>query len=566
MLNAYISSSENLEGDGGDFCERLKQTKIFGDELLPNLVESASSGFSKESERSDPKYYDHVDNVFQHSDSHPCLNHRKYFHGFAYTASICSHLLPKDDNIVLAVVLSKWDDIMGPQTLHIWLQEDSEQIYNSAHLKQEFPPNNHFRESVSESSRNENSHSKSPVSLCELSEDSSLLSAVKYVTNHTVNCLTVSGNFGSSNSWVEKGTSFFAVPDINIVFLSLLFQVREQKTSVPYSIALIVNYEHYDYFRRLRVLCLQWLRRIALRFHISLSKISTAPEFCIWKNLDDWILQFCSLLVQLKQCGLQAAPYQVPFDVIETKILRRALTSHLQTFGSSVVIGKNSSEVNTVIAFLAMFLEENERYSTSLVDPSRKCSFNMGLKLQGLVLDEFGGRDLASVELIANPIPVTIIDLTVGDIPSAVKQSSHFHFHSLTQQEIYKQEYRFLNKDNGCSEDHESVMHSVRENGKLVEDIIMELKVLPLQHWEKYISMFLARLNHLALTLLNLVSWVKKTGGGVMKLPGEGKTVSLMKYLKRTLKVKEPDFLIILSKAEELRPGTYAFVMGVDHS
>nr|CAD7440878.1 unnamed protein product [Timema bartmani] len=50
--------------------------------------------------------------------------------------SLCSFILPPaDDGIISAVVLSKWDDIMGPQTIYAWMcsnsQLEDEQALNS---------------------------------------------------------------------------------------------------------------------------------------------------------------------------------------------------------------------------------------------------------------------------------------------------------------------------------------------------------------------------------------------------------------------------------------------------
>ncbi|XP_071439088.1 guanine nucleotide exchange factor C9orf72-like isoform X2 [Hetaerina americana] len=479
--------------------------------------------------------------------------------------------------------MSRWDDIVGPKTVRVWFQEQSHEDMglpivfsrdgsdkesNDMGVKSKVPLSSEACNTEIVYSNKQEYHPGESGNIASQSElvDSNLFSAIKYVTNHTVNCLAVAreSDAASSSCLQEKGTSFFAVPDVNLVFLSLMFLVKEGNTHVPYSFALITSYENYEYFLQLRSLCLQWLRRIAFRFHTLLVKNSCTFDTSLWKNLNEWIMDFCKMLVEVKQSSLDTMSFQISGNVVKSKIIKRALTSHLQTFGSSVVIGETADSINNMIAFLGLFLDDTDKHSSCLIDPLRKYSYHMGLKLQGLLLDEYGGRDLASLELMSNPIPVTVIDLTVGDSFGAVKQTSNFHSYLVNQQEMYRNEYRFLNQGNGSSLDHESVMQNVRETGRLVNDAIRDLEFLPVVYWETYIKTFRRRLNCLALSLLSLVSWMRNTGnqGGLIKFPGESRGgITLAKYLKNTLRLDDADFLVVLSAAEKLKPGIYIYVL-----
>ncbi|XP_046405999.1 guanine nucleotide exchange C9orf72-like [Ischnura elegans] len=494
-----------------------------------------------------------------------------------------SYSLPESECGVLAVVMSRWDDIVGPKTVRVWFQEvvgeplaypmEMPDFSKESNLMgtsdSAVPVEYRVSQSLGMGGKHfmgQASHFGGAGNIGNSSEyaESDIFSAIKYVTNHTVNCLSVSadGNSAENDYLNEKGTSFYVVPDVNLVFISLMFLVKEGRILVPYSIAIIASYDNYHYFLRLRGLCLLWLRRIAFRFNTLLTKNSSSFDSSLWNKVNEWILDFCNMLIEVNRTGLGTQTL-TSGRAVDLKIMKRALTSHLQTFGSSVVIGKTAEDINDVLCFLGLFLNEADRYSTCLMDPLRKYSYHMGLKLQGLLLDEYGGRDLASLELMSNPMPVTVIDLTVGEAVGAVKQTSNFHSYLVGGQEMFRHEYRFLNEENGSSEDHESVMINVRESGKLVSDAVKDMELLPAEHWGVYIKTFLRKLNRLAMSLLSLISWLRSTGneGDLIQFPGESRGgITLEKYLKDTLRLENADFLVVLSVAENLKPGTYIYV------
>lgn len=166
-------------------------------------------------------------------------------------SSSVSYIFPSvEDNIVSAVVLSKWDDIMGPQTVHVWLKDDAD----ARSLDTKSTLGHH-------TIRN----------MC-------LAKSVKYVTVHTVNCTGLnpvsSANCGSAPVEVGQGSNgLFIVPELDLIAQSLVFQLQDHQLSVPYSLAVTVSYQHYSYFLHLRQLCQHWLQRMAARLHAILMKV-----------------------------------------------------------------------------------------------------------------------------------------------------------------------------------------------------------------------------------------------------------------------------------------------------
>lgn len=140
-----------------------------------------------------------------------------------------SYILPPADICkVFAIVLSKWDDIMGPQSIHVWLPEKS--------------GSNEQKAFANDSTQ----------------EDIQMRRAVKYVTCHTVNYM----GLGRGDN---PQTSVFVVPDLELVAQSLVFHWKERRLLVPYSLAVVVNYSHYSAFLHLRQLLHNWLHLTAQR-------------------------------------------------------------------------------------------------------------------------------------------------------------------------------------------------------------------------------------------------------------------------------------------------------------
>jgi hypothetical protein len=162
-----------------------------------------------------------------------------------------SYILPsEEDSIVSAVVLSKWDDIMGPQTVHVWLKDEA----NVKILGTEDTPGHSVIRNV-----------------C-------LAKSVKYVTVHTVNCASLSSAllpcYGSDTvDPGQKNSGIFIVPEIDLVAQSLVFQLQDHELNVLYSLAILVSYQHYNYFLHLHQLCWHWLQRVAARLHVILLKV-----------------------------------------------------------------------------------------------------------------------------------------------------------------------------------------------------------------------------------------------------------------------------------------------------
>lgn len=181
-----------------------------------------------------------------------------------YCLSICSHVLPNDeDSIVSAMVLSRWDDIMGPRTIRAWLPENFNESEGSSDIE--------LTKFTSPRSVKAACQFSCPHQMSSKVNKVLLMKAIKYVTSHTVNYTCVTG----SSTPEENTSAMFVVPDLDMVAQSLMFHVPLSGSS-PYSLALLVKYSNYTKLLPLRKLCQHWLERLSVRlseFLLSVSKL-----------------------------------------------------------------------------------------------------------------------------------------------------------------------------------------------------------------------------------------------------------------------------------------------------
>lgn len=452
--------------------------------------------------------------------------------------SICSHVLPNDeDSIVAAIVLSRWDDIMGPRTIRAWLPESVNESAESSDMElMKFTSPRSVKAACQFSCPHQMSSKVNKVLL---------MKAIKYVTSHTVNYTCVTG----SSTPEENTSAIFVVPDLDMVAQSLMFHVPLSGSS-PYSLALLAKYSKYSKLLPLRKLCQHWLERLSVRlseFLLSVSDVQglEGVEIPPSSMVDSWMLEMCNMLISLQVNGLGelcALQSYLSASTLGNPIVERAVTSHLQTSGCTIVMGNNSHDINSMISFLALFMDEEARCCSRLVHSGQRHTFQIGLFLQGLLLDEFGCRNLSTEELVDNPLPVTWVDLSKSaGVAAAIRQGLPLHLHQ--------------NKGDQA----ENVMMVFKEESSMVRGLIRDLKQLPPHQWAGVVAMFMQQLHKLALTLLSVIHW-----NGVPSSTGRPKSNAdnpNIRHLCSTLHIDDSTFLMVLAHADRIRPGAYRLVM-----
>ncbi|XP_059491327.1 guanine nucleotide exchange factor C9orf72-like [Neocloeon triangulifer] len=382
---------------------------------------------------------------------------------------------------LLFMVLARWDDVVGPQTLYVWLPKQG--------------------------------------GLCGAPM---LGRRVRYVTSHAVSCNSVTAASGAA--------SLRVVPDLRIVFMTRLFHASR----APFAVAAATELDKLYFVQGRHALFQDWMQRLADKIAPQLRQCD--DEIILGDEVTSWILDFNFAVSSMKEASVDSPLLEDWYgkDLLKYPALAQALTSHLQTFGQSVVIGDKRPLVNSLISFLSLFLDNDQSKRSRFVPSHGHTCFHVGLCLQGLLVSGYGYRPISSEELSCCPLPVTTIDLTRSLENGAVKQTEPLHkrTHGRTNFEP------------------RSLLLPVKEGTRMVATLLQELQMLPTSHWRAHVAIFNKRLDKLAEAT---VSHVRHSSD---------LTTCVKDELKRLLGVDERELVIVAARAEKIKPGVFVYIFG----
>ncbi|XP_062904980.1 guanine nucleotide exchange factor C9orf72 homolog isoform X3 [Mobula hypostoma] len=253
-------------------------------------------------------------------------------------------------------------------------------------------------------------------------------------------------------------------------------------------------------------------------------------------------------------------------DSCHEDFLHKAISSHLQTCGCSVVVGSNPEKVNKMVRTLCLFLTPNERKCSRLANASGSFKYNSGLFVQGLLKDATGSFVLPYRQIMYAPYPTTHIDVDVN----TVKQMAPCHEHIYNQQNYMNMELVTLQKT--ASEEvviPDTIIHmdeSFTPNLNIFQDVmnrdtlvksfldqIFQLKS-GLSLRSIFLAQFLLVLHRKAQTVIKYIEDETQRGK---------KPFKSLRNLKIDLDLAvEGDLSIIMAMAEKLKPGLHSFIFG----
>ena len=166
-------------------------------------------------------------------------------------ASVKKLLVGKKNDVLVGIVVSRWDNIVGPQCVYLWTEERTSTFY----------PGN------------------LPQHLSRL---------VRYVTEHTVDHHEVDGNQVLPST---LRSTLCIVRDLDLAYLSVSIRVPSDPESdsafgfspvsdrnrpastVPHAVAVLANLKYLQQFLLLRPLVLNWLSEFAPKIGVLLCKV-----------------------------------------------------------------------------------------------------------------------------------------------------------------------------------------------------------------------------------------------------------------------------------------------------
>ncbi|XP_048852404.1 guanine nucleotide exchange factor C9orf72 homolog [Brienomyrus brachyistius] len=424
---------------------------------------------------------------------------------------------------LLAATFAYWDNILGPRVRHIWVP-------------------------------------RGPPALAVHLGDGD----ITFLANHTLN-----GEILRSAESGAIDVKFFVLSEKGVVIVSLIFDGELKGDRNTCALSVILPQAELGFYLPLHAVCVDRLKHSIRKGRIWMQK-----GYNIVSVLTSEIVPIMELLSSMKT---HSVPEDIDIkdtvlndddigDSCHEDFLHKAISSHLQTCGCSMVVGSNPDKVNKIVRTLCLFLTPTERRCSRLCKADGSFSYDTGLFVQGLLKDSTGSFVLPFRQVLYSPFPTTHIDVDVN----TVKQMPPCHEHVYTQRRYMRAELGALWKAAG--EDDvlpDTVIHTdetftpdlnifqdVMHKDTLVMGFLDEVFLLKpgLSLRSTYLAQFLLLLHRKALTLLKYIEDETQKGK---------KPFRSLRSLKTDLDLtSEGDLNIIMALAEKLKSGLHSFVFG----
>ena len=232
------------------------------------------------------------------------------------------------------------------------------------------------------------------------------------------------------------------------------------------------------------------------------------------------------------------------------EFLSRAITSHLQTHRSSVVIGspEEADKINMMINTLLLLLPTKERALCSHVRNDNQ--YVTDLLIQGLTCDFDKTSAMHSLR------PTTVIDLTQRSVVQlSVRQ------HVKAREMFKKYEIDLVEQPKPLPDllKEESLYKAVKEPSPFVTALLQELLHIPETFRVSYVQNFRNQLEKKALVLIRCVASVAD----------ERRRSNIPAAVLKRIRVdvlrtsSDADFALLLAVAERISPGVGVSIFGV---
>ncbi|XP_005107492.1 guanine nucleotide exchange C9orf72 [Aplysia californica] len=412
-----------------------------------------------------------------------------------------------EHSFVDALLLCQWDNILGPRLEHVWYVTGRPQPHTNI---------------------------------------------LRFITGQVL-----SGEICRDVHSSQIDFKFFDIPDKGIIFPAFIFSAQGSNGLALQSLALVIPNSELTLYLHQVDLIHSWMTRIVAKLRV----ICAMKDFGTsgLADLSSWLWSFMDMLSSLQEVGL---PPKIelnytafcPAHTLELDFLRLMVSSHLMTFGRSVVMGKHVDRVNVLVYTLGLFCWDSERLCSRAALSGRNWPYYQDLGVQGCIKNADGSFNLAIRDLQCSGYPTTIIDVEHRD----VMQSSSATDHRRLRHQALAEELEELYKGHeGYENGPAGTFQNVNAPESLVKDLIDNVHKLPPENGirESFIRHFMHSLQRRALCLIKHM----EGDSSFFSSPTRIATKRLRQDLGLQL---EGDFRIVLATADKLKPGLYQFVMG----
>eukprot|EP00039_Didymoeca_costata_P006491 m.90684 g.90684 ORF g.90684 m.90684 type:complete len:606 (+) comp13277_c0_seq3:456-2273(+) len=423
-----------------------------------------------------------------------------------------------DQSAFTAVVLSMWDNVSGPVNKRVWIGRGLN-ISSSFHQK--------------------------------------LLPFIPQCTlNSEVGCETV-----GLESALYK---FFVLTEIGYIMASFIFTTPLDSSSGAggslYVISLVQQLEMIDKYLPISTLCIARMRSLIKKLQAMLKKVgSLTPavqdEFTelLRPFLTDMSTMGISLTPGMELTGTAFSPgNETLFDI---HFLRKAVTSHLQTGGVTVVLGHDSTLIDIMIRTLALFLTNDERQQSRFALKNIEyTAYAPDLFLQGLILQK-GDVDIDPELIIQSESPSSVISLIDQSVRQTKERNEYMVLHDQSKTDELLRLEGLEISDSKTSQ--KQLLHSIQDKSIMVKELLdLVFKPHTRHNRKALLTHFYGGLYRKAHVI---VQYVKHLGASV----NNPMTDEHIRLMRRDLELNcQQDFEIMLAFSEKLRKGMFTSLLG----
>ncbi|KAG2225946.1 hypothetical protein INT45_006642 [Circinella minor] len=438
-----------------------------------------------------------------------------------------------------AVLLLQWSNVMGPKMEKVWSSSDEETATDEK-----------LQTLIGRQVLNgEMGRSIMGVELKWITLHRQGILCASFLYNDKVSSSINSSNNNSNNGSNSTGSHSGISTSSALCALVFILPLRYLRNFSPYFHVLR------DRVSPWLIEPLQLLRKLSRRRHIPWS---TALDFFAYRCLAPFIRS----IMKIESVSLPLECNKICYNLFDQEskqlfdppFFGRVVTSHLQTFASSVLVGNSLTTMNMMINTLSLFLSPEERNRSSHARKNLK--YMADLYLQGLLIQDMENIQFKlDMAVLDSNIPTTIVDMS----KLTVKQTPLFPQYRKLQKDYrnwvkvqleddlikYLQPPSERSTSSGITypewKKQPSVFHKMDSIAPMIKSLLDEIRIIPTRLREAYVRQWRRWLVRRAIAF---IQFSKNEGFGNID------------KLKNALQLHDHnDFLIVLAQAEKLKPG-----------
>ncbi|EPB90790.1 hypothetical protein HMPREF1544_02368 [Mucor circinelloides 1006PhL] len=251
-------------------------------------------------------------------------------------------------------------------------------------------------------------------------------------------------------------------------------------------------------------------------------------------------------------------------QMLESPFIAKVITSHLQTFGSTLLVGNTLTSMNMVINTLALFLSLEERSRSS---HARKHHHYMSdLYLQGLLIQDVEEMETkVEIAVLDSTVPTTLVDMTRLIVRKTPLFNSYHQlksqYHAAVSSKLEDNFAAFVNDNNATVNNmndwnkRQSVFERTDCIAPMVQTLLDETRRIPTRMREAYLRQWRRSLIKRALAM---IKFVQDETPVILCQPSDNDLAT--RIMNALALYHMSDFTIVLTQAEKLRPGMVDFI------